>query len=449
MSVWDEDVLETMAMEVTDVFIAIDAALDRKLTAEEARNRNIIDGYAEDSKYAVHEGDRYYRIIVLKGGSRSSKTYSLMQKFNEEMMDRKVKITVWRAEKTNCRATVMEDFEDIVISDEGIFDEYVNNKTKGRFKNKETGGMIQFEGTDSPSKVHGMKQHWSLFNEATEISENVFLQIKQRTSEVVFVDYNPSKAFFIERMFDREDLIVIHSTYEDNAFCPLEIVKELRGYNPFHPEDSHLPREERRPHPTNIKNGTADEYMYDVYCLGLQAEKPGKIYNGWSRISVKDYEDLEYEKVIGLDFGLIVPTAAIEIKFDGDNSMYIRQKVYKEMNMMKHELGDEFEHHTNLNKKSEIIIADPNNKDEINKLLADDWEVYRANKKPGSVIAGIKTVMSMRVYVCEDSHDIWDEYMNYAWRFTPKGEKLEEPVKKDDHAMDAFRYGGVYLKTQA
>lgn len=434
-------------MEVTDVFMKIDKAVNRYLTKEEASARNKVNGIDDDDEFAAKEGDHYYRLIVNKGGSRSSKTYSLMQYFAKTLMEQKKKITVWRAEKTNCRATVMDDFNDIINSDIEIMDEFIQNKTKGSYKNKETDGIIIFEGTDSPAKVHGLKQDWSLFNEATEISEAVYLQIQQRTGEIIFVDYNPSKEFFIEGMFGREDVFVIHSTYLDNAFCPADIVRTLNSYNPFHPDDEHLPRSQRRPHPINVKYGTANEYMYDVYCLGLNSEKPGKIFNGWNRISVKDFEDLPYEKVFGLDFGLIVPTALIEIKFDGDNTIYVRESLYKEMNMMAYELWEEIGRSTNFNKRKDLIIADPNNKDEINKLLAHDFEVYRAKKPPGSVVSTIKTIMSLNVVVCEDSRNIWDEYMNYTWRFTPKGEQLEEPLKKDDHAMDALRYGATYIVT--
>lgn len=437
-----------MEMSVTDVYVAIDNALARVLTKEDANRRNQRDGVGVDSPYAWKEGGRYYSIIVLKGGSRSSKTYSLMQRFSQELITRPLKITVWRAEKTNCKATVMEDFSEIIAKDDELFCEFSENKTKSRFLSKETGSTIHFEGTDSPAKVHGMKQTWSLFNEATEISEAVFLQIQQRTSEVVFVDYNPSKTFFIERKFDMEELVVIHSTYKDNAFCPVDIVRRLRSYNPYHPDDNHLPKLKRREHPTNATNGTIDEYMHNVYCLGESAEKPGKIFNGWRRISVGDYEDLEYAKVFGLDFGLIVPTALVEIKFDGDNSIYVRQKVFKEMQMMKRELSYVIGNLDTFNLKEDLIVADPNNKDEINKLKACDFDVVKANKRPGSVVSGIKTLMSLNVYVCEDSHDVWDEYMGYTWKITPKGEILEEPVKKDDHSIDAIRYGSVYIKTQ-
>ena len=185
--------------------------------------------------------------------------------------------------------------------------------------------------------------------------------------------------------------------------------------------------------------------MYDVYCLGIGAEKPGKIYNGWTRISVKDYDNLEYEKVYGLDFGMVVPTSLTEIKFDGDNTIYVRQKIHKELNMMKWELSKEIEEYANVDKNKDIIVADPNNKDEINKLRSQDYEVFKANKKPGSVISTIKTMMSLRVVICEDSYDIWDEYLGYAWKFSPKGENLEEPVKKDDHSMDSIRYGASYI----
>ena len=283
--------------------------------------------------------NRTYRQIVLYGGSRSSKTYTLMQSMVIEMMKRYLRITVWRQEKVTCRATVMEDFRSIVNSDPLLMGLFKENKAKGTYTNVKNGAVIMFEGADSDRKVHGLKQHISIFNEITEFSEAAYLQITQRTEETIFADYNPSKKFWFQRMKFRSDTIFIHSNFEDNPFLSEEIVKQLKSYEPWetgsYQIENGVPMYKGKvitlkhtppPHKKNVKEKTADTFMWLVYGLGIGAEKPNKIYRAWQKISIEDYNKLPYEEDYGLDFGSSNPTACVGIKYDGDRTFLLMKK---------------------------------------------------------------------------------------------------------------------------
>ncbi len=408
------------------------------------------------AKYHEIFQERKYRQIVLWGGSRSSKTYQLMVSMAIEMVKRPgLRITVWRNEKVTCRATVMEDFISVVNSQPLLQAIFERNKSQGSFTNTRNGAVILFEGADNPRKVHGLRQDISIFNEITEFNEQVYLQITQRTSETIFADYNPSKAFWFDRMKLRSDTIFIHSNFEDNPFLSDEIVAQLKSYEPWESGSYEVvdgvPIYNGQPisafnrppaHKKNVKEGTANEWMWLVYGLGIGAEKPNKIYHGWKRISRKEYAGLPYEENFGLDFGTANPTACVGVKWDGDNTIFIDEKIYLAMNQSLkplHELLGEFLGNDDL------LVCDSAKKTYITELRQHGFKAVAARKGQDSVNWGIEVVQSFNIYVTTRSQNIWEEYSTYSWDLDRYNKPTDKPLKKDDHIMDAIRYIITYL----
>ena len=190
-----------------------------------------------------------------------------------EMIKRnRIKITVWRDTKVTCRATVAEDFKKIILFDPNIYKNFKENKQLGKFTYIPTGSEIIFEGADNIGKVLGGAQDISYFNEVTEFSKDVYLQITQRTSDRVICDYNPSKDFWLEQYRNDPDTCFIHSTFKDNAFCPPNIVKQLLSYEPWEEGSYEIresevwyrgepitPQNQPPKHKLNWERGTAEE----------------------------------------------------------------------------------------------------------------------------------------------------------------------------------------------
>ena len=236
--------------------------------------------------------NKAFRQFVLVGSSRSSKSFSILQLLLLEMMSRPdLKITVWRDMKNVCRATVREDFRKIILFDDDIYNDIVENKQDGSFTYIPNGSRIIFDGADNIGKVLGSAQDISFFNEVSEFSHEVYLQITQRTADKVFCDYNPSKSFWLEDYREDEDTIFLHSTFQQNSFCPEPIARQLLSYNPWEvgsyevvngvPMYGGYPISAKNQPPPNIENirrKTANPFMWQVYGLGVQAEKPTRIY---------------------------------------------------------------------------------------------------------------------------------------------------------------------------
>lgn len=369
------------------------------------------------------------RIVVAVGGSRSGKSYSMLQIILLQLMSRRnIRITVWRNEAVTCRATIMVDFQNILLSDNLLYNAFSENKALGTFTCKKTGSKVSFSGTDSISKVLGMTQDISMFNEISEFSQEVYLQITQRTGEKILCDYNPSKSFFLDKYRNRLDTEFVHSTYKDNAFVPKEIVKQLESYNPNIKE--------------NIVNGTANNYLYQVYCLGLKSEKPNKIYNGWKQCTEEYFDKLDFTSYYGHDFGEVSPTANVEVKYDGDRTFYIRERLYKPENVM-YSLSNELEK-IGIG-KDEIIVADSASRDKILELRKAGYYVIGARKGNNSNVSGISLVSKFNIVYTSDSVNIEAEYDNYSWELDRYGIPTDIPLKKDDHLMDALKYVIVFL----
>ncbi len=438
-----------MNIDVTKTFAETHKKYHEKI------NQEIID----KNKTEIIEPLYRYRQIVSMGGSRSSKSYSILQLLLLEMVSRKgIKITVWRNLKNVCRQTVLEDFQKIIMFDYRVYKEIKENKQTGTFTYVPTKSKIVFEGADNIGKVLGSTQDISFFNEITEFNEEVYLQIAQRTSDRIISDYNPSKNFFMEGYRNDPETCFIHSTFKDNAYCPPNIVKHLLGYEPwesgtyelrgselFYKDEPISIHNQPPPNEQNIKKGTAHKYNWLVYGLGIGAEKPNKIYQGWREISYEFFDNLEYPSYFGLDFGASNPTACVEVKYNGDGAFYIREILYQPLQDISDSLPTVIKLRCpEIKKGKDIIVCDSAKQNYIDLLLNENYIAMGAIKGGGSVEVGISLVQGFTIYYVR-SENLGFEYDNYSWQIDKNGKSVDVPIKKDDHLLDAMRYIISYL----
>ena len=410
------------SLKVTPVFHKIYKALDRKVEEGDA----ILTDHPE---LELKVGDRYYRYIVNEGSSRSSKTWSIFQYFLGIILSRlNLRITVWRKQQKTCRETVYQDFLKMLRQYSKIYTNLKHNKSEAKIAYPQTASQIEFNGTDDDLKVHGLTQDFSWFNEINELeSRDVFDQIDQRTAEAIIIDWNPSMNHWVDDVKMHPRAIVIHSTFLENPFAPIEVVRKIKGYEPTE---------------ENIKSKTANKYKWEVYGLGIKSEKPNKIYHGWQKISNLDFERLPYTSYFGLDFGQANPTALVECKYN-DGNFYFGERLYREGHLIESlpeklkQLGV-----TDYDK----IVCDSASPEKIVELLETGFDASGADKGPGSVVYGISFLQKTNVFVCEDSKNIWNEYAHYEWELDRYGMPIDKPLKKNDHALDGARYIATYLQ---
>lgn len=438
------------------------------------------------------DGSNRYRYIVNKGSSRSSKTISLIQ-VNDlyARKKRNKRLTIWRDTKTDCRKTVLVDFLK-TLKRENLYK--VNqefNKTESIFTYS-TESTVEIHGTDDEETVHGLTQDVAWFNEPYKISRDTFDQIDQRTSDFIFIDYNPKKDHWVNDLMKDERTLVIHSTFKDNPFCPVESRNKILSYQPlsrcYLVENNIITTDELRVYNFKennlnidkkhlieafrcIKNegkNTANDFKWSVYGLGLKAEKPNRIYH-WNKITRAEYDALDCHVMYAVDWGKVDPFSIVEMKLY-DQTVYVRELNYlsendikanatpEELAQMFHNVGTHEDEQYNQDtgvvlwlfkklglKRNAWMICDNNRPLKRDACRRAGWEYIEDTIKIGMKVDGISMVQNVNICYTDDSPNIEYEHENYSWKVDRYGITLEVPEEKDDHHMDSIMYGILKL----
>jgi phage terminase large subunit len=351
------------------------------------------------------------RLIVHQGGARSSKTYSIIQYILYMAINNKgLKITIARSALTNLRDTAYKDFVD-VISQAGIIQRFIPHYSNLTYTLKDTGSEIQFIGLDDPLKLHGRKQDIFWFNEANYCSYEDFKQVNSRTTGQVIMDFNPSDLYhwIYDKILTRNDCTLIKSTYLDNPFLPKEIVAEIEAARETDPD------------------------WFNVYGRGERASSRDLIY---PRYDYYNEEPQGCRVMYGLDFGYNHPSALVRCSYR-DGELYVRELLYKSY-LTTPDLIAEI---AQLIDKRDEVYADGARPEIIADLRRAGYNVKAATKE---VKHGIDKVKSQRIYV--NGENLVKEIQTYKWKRNNSSDTvMEEPVKANDDAMDAMRYGCYHL----
>lgn len=372
-------------------------------------NKNLIH-----LRKAYKEG---YRGVVLEGSSRSGKTYASIdfQIMLASQEREKLVINNVRETYNSFKTTLFDDY-DKRLTGLGIYSPFHNkNVTEFKLFNKK----INFLGADKIGKTHGMGSDLFFINEALQgIDKAFFDQLEQRCRRMWWLDYNPSAAdHWVFDLEKRDDVMFVKSTFLDNPFISKHEKNKILSYDPDNP--------------VNIANGTADDYMWKVYGLGLRASPEGLVFNHVSIIdSLPETYDSEFW---GIDFGYTNdPTAVVQVRRAGNN-LYAKLHVYTPIDNA-FTLGEVLK---KLDPKANYF-ADSADPLMIASLRRLGLSVFATSKFPGSIKAGIDIMKRYKLHVVKDV-DAQKEVNNYKWKMI-NGISLNEPVDQFNHFWDAFRY---------
>lgn len=345
-----------------------------------------------------------YRYLVNQGGSRSSKSYSILQIIIALCLKDKISVSIVRQSFPSLRASIMRDFFEI-LKDLDLYSESQHHKTEHTyfFKN---GSSVEFFATDSEQKIRGRKRNILYCNEANELSFDVFNQLVLRTSGQVIIDFNPSDTeHWIYDLLKSEKSILIKSTYKDNVF----LSKEQKEYI------------------ENLIN--VDENYYKIYALGERPIASTRVYSHFKQyIDEPEYSDWCY----GLDFGYTHQNAMVKIMYVG-SKIYVKEVLYQGK-MTAVDLKDHLKTIIDDNKP---IYCDWARPEVIEELKRSGFNVKEAIK---DVKAGINHLKSSEIYIHHESVNLLKEYKLYSWK--SKGDLIyDEVIKLNDDLMDALRYG--------
>ena len=264
-----------------------------------------VDGTTVFEKNWEAYNDPKITTVINQGGSRSSKTYSIMQiLILLAMTTPNQKISVVRKSFPSLRSSVMQDWKEIMYKWE-IYEENNHSKTEHIYT-YENGSTIEFFSLDDEQKIRGRKRTILYCNEGNEINLEAWVQLKMRTTGKVFIDYNPSEIeHWCYDLIEEESTQLVKSTYKDNPFLSKDQVKYIEDL---------------------IK---VDPNYYKIYALGERVAPQSLVYNHFVRYDSLPPDEEILDKSYGLDIGYNHETAFIEVIFATDNRLYVREIFYK------------------------------------------------------------------------------------------------------------------------
>tara|TARA_Y100000310_G_scaffold344956_1_gene460751 strand:+ start:1864 stop:3135 length:1272 start_codon:yes stop_codon:yes gene_type:complete len=362
-----------------------------------------------------------YRINLIYGGAGSGKSwpvaqYLLIEKFYAE---KNIRIVIARATMPSLRKScwlLMLDFlkkYDLPakINKSNYTIEYGNN----------TMFFVSLDDVSKLKSIEGINYVWVEEADETVLDDYLQLNLRARGANEnginqLFYTFNPSNEMsYLKDLTDSppNDVGVCHSTYKDNTFLP------------------ELEREQIE------KLIDMDVSYHKIYALGQWASLKGTIYTNWE--VCKDWPESFDDTRYGLDFGYNNPTALVEINYL-DDVVYLKELLY-ESGLTNPNLIDRLDQ---LIDKGHLMVADCAEPDRIEEIYQHDYDVHACHKGVDSVRRGIDIVRSKKIYYHLESDNLRKESSAYKWREDAKGNGLDEPVKFNDHLMDAVRYGIAY-----
>lgn len=372
--------------------------------------------------YTAYASGRF-NMYVFEGGSRSSKTYSLIQFFIVlafSVYERR-RIAVCRKKGTWLLSTVWVDFVNI-LTDMGLLGRVYINQSRHiiRIGN----WTFEFVGLDDQQKLHGLTCDIFWINEAMEATKDDFDQLEQRCSSFGILDYNPTaeEHWIYDNVCKRLDCYFDHSTMLDNPFIPDNMKRKILSYEPTE---------------KNYAQGTVDIRKWKIYGLGQRAKLEGLIFEKVSLIdSIPFYVKRKWR---GMDFGFTNDPTAIETVGFHDNSLYIDEECYC-TRMTTPEIIDKLKGLEEA--RTRRIWADNAEQREVTEIQNAGLPIIATSKGQGSVLFGIDFMQGLQhIYVTERSLNIKKEFDNYTWQQDPKtGQFVNIPVDNYNHAIDGIRY---------
>jgi PBSX family phage terminase large subunit len=360
--------------------------------------------------------------FVLEGSSGSGKTFDIINFFLiycQNNYNKNKDILIFREAFTDVRKTVLKDFEKILRMYNLYNPELHRKSTPVSFEL--FGNKMYFSGLDSMSS-HGERHDVIWGNEGMELNFDAWKQLNQRCNECFITDYNPSYTdhWIFNSLITRPDTKFFHSTLLNNTFLPEGQRKEILSYEPT---------------AENIKNGTADDYMWKVYGLGLRSAPKGLIFPHVNWIN----EMPEGEYFYGLDFGFTNdPTALTKIYLQGNN-LFVELLLYEPIDSAV-ALSD----YLNEIKipKGVTITADCSDKYNDLEMVKDlrnfGWNVNKTSKAKG-ILYRLGLLKKHKINIVYNIN-AKREQENYKWREI-NGINVNEPIDKFNHFWDSLGYG--------
>jgi phage terminase large subunit len=388
------------------------------------------------------------RYILLYGSRDSAKSYTAAQKIVKNLLEEKYC-------KVVCLRKIFADIKDsqfetlwAIIENYGLDQYFKYIKSPLEITCLLNGNKILARGLDKPAKLKSIKDPTIVWaEEADEIGLEDFIKsdtsIRSSYSNVLLqfiLTFNPEREeswindyFFPPKVtYEKEDgdfnyvksivdnTTILHTTYKDNEFCPIERGKKYEA----------------------LKNISGlDDNWYKVYCNGLW----GNALKGlvFPNINYKNtFPDRENCKLFGygVDFGFTNDPSTIIKCALAHGELWFEELTYKtglvntgrtnsiEAELKKHDINPMDE-----------IIADSAEPKSIEEIKRTGYNIKGVTKLKGSIESSISEMKKYPINII-GSPNLKKEFRSYKYKEDKEGNSTNTPIDAWNHGIDSCRY---------
>ena len=406
-----------------------------------------------------------FRGAGLEGSSRSGKTWSGVDIIIWLCLYYEPKgctINIYRETYNEFKTTLYDDFKRR-LDDYALPNPFHKSQEVKSFRIGKS--RIYFLGDGK----HGGGCDYAFFNEVMFINQSVFDQTEMRCRKFWWADYNPSVTdhWFFDKVLTRPDVAFLRTTYLDNKHISPQERNKILSYDPWLP-GSYIVKNsivmcynkltkkvepvtstnQPPPHPTNIQNGTADEFMHKVYGLGLRGAMKGVIF---PYVEWIDKFPEDKAPIYPNDFGFTTDPNALGKYAEDDYNIWIELLSYEPietpeaLGSLLTELGidpakdiipcDSSDKYTGENKGTVEMVKGLKQQGFIN--------AYKISKTK-SVMYWLNSMKTKKIHIVKNHlyKEALKEQQNYRMKEIG-GIAINQPIDKFNHMWDMARYGHI------
>lgn len=406
-----------------------------KLEISYPKTDNNPDGNPLPTQVKFHRSQKMER--VLAGGWGSGKTRALILEMAKDIAIPNNYILLGRLDMGELISSTMKDFLEV------YGDIVINHNKQERtilFPNRTIVYYTNLDASrDAVKKIQSLNLGAVVLDQLEEIDESVYIALigrlrREGARRCIYSAMNPNghdwiyHRFFVEKDDGRE--IFVTTTLE-NIYLPKDYVDRL----------------------LKMPEQWVKRY---VYCSFDEWE--GMVYEKYNDTihKIPMYVPSVYEKhYIVLDYGFRNPTAILWISVDYDGIARVWDEYYKSNELIEDIAVTIKTKHPEIYENATLLI-DPSayysRQDGL--TIADEFMKYGVYFLPADniLMQGIDRVNSLlsnnKLFICSNCENTLKEISNYRWKSFNKTFRRnypEEPLKKDDHAMDCLRYFANYI----
>lgn len=319
------------------------------------------------------------------------------------------------------------------------------------------GSIIAVGGLDKPGRIMSTEWDAAFVQEAIELSEDAWESLTTRIGRrgllpysQLMADTNPDRpSHWLKRRCDAGKCLLLESRHEDNPALWDRRKQEWTAVG--------------RKYIATLDALTGMRYLRLRKGLWVQAE--GVVYEDWDpAVHLVDRFLIppDWPRAVSIDWGYRAPFVAQWWAIDHNGALYRYREIYRTNRIVEDHARDVLR----LSSGEPLpvaVVCDHDLEDRMTFERYTGWETTPATKGPGSVVMGCQAVMQRlrrgadgrpRLFFLRDSLVERDpdleaarkpccteeEFESYIWDTRQGRRKGDEPVKENDHGMDACRY---------